>query len=300
MLHSFSTAHIHLHHIVVDFIDLQDAMLDHHFHFFLVGGVHVCCAEIEFMHKFAFVDDFEADGFTGFDVDFLRRVVIFLHDHFDRATDVCGLRRLPLESGYFEAYNRPNVRLVDLNEAPIERITHKGVRTTAEDHELDILIYATGFDGVTGGYDSIDILGPGGRRLRDDWKDDLPKTFLGVLNDGFPNLLMVLRPHTSRGNIPRHIEKVVDFNVGIVRYMRENGYHRVEARTEEAEKWLAEVIEVNRGRLAGNIPSWQTGVNANVPGRQTIRVLGYYGGAMRYRELTEKIAAGGYKELAFR
>ncbi|MEC8204839.1 MAG: cyclohexanone monooxygenase, partial [Pseudomonadota bacterium] len=211
-----------------------------------------------------------------------------------------GLRRLPLESGYFEAYNRPNVRLVDVLENPIERITPKGVQTTVEEHELDILVYATGFDGVTGGYDLIDIQGLGGRRLKDDWKDDLPKTFLGVLNDGFPNLLMVLGPHTSRGNIPRHIEKIVDFNVALIRHMREQGYNRVEARSEEAAKWLAQVVEVNKNRLAGKIPSWQTGVNANVPGRQNIRVLGYYGGATRYREIAEQVADGGYKELMFR
>ena len=82
--------------------------------------------------------------------------------------------------------------------------------------------------------------------------------------------------------------------------MREHGYRRVEARPEEAEKWQAEVVAVNEGRLAGKIPSWQTGVNANVPGRQTIRVLGYYGGAVRYRELAERVTARGYKELAFR
>ena len=211
-----------------------------------------------------------------------------------------GLRRLPLESGYFEAYNRPNVRLVDVLENPIQRITPKGVQTTVEEHELDILVYATGFDGVTGGYDLIDIQGLGGRRLKDDWKDDLPKTFLGVLNDDFPNLLMVLGPHTSRGNIPRHIEKIVDFNVALIRHMREQGYSRVEARSEEAAKWLAQVVEVNKNRLAGKIPSWQTGVNANVPGRQNIRVLGYYGGATRYREIAEQVADGGYKELMFR
>ena len=211
-----------------------------------------------------------------------------------------GLRRLPLESGYFEAYNRPNVRLIDVLETPIERITASGLRTAVEEHELDILVYATGFDGVTGGYDRIDFRGPGGRRLKDEWKDELPKTFLGVLNDGFPNLLMVLGPHTSRGNIPRHIEKIVDFNIALIRYMRERGHSRVEARPEEAAKWLAQVIEVNEGRLAGKIPSWQTGVNANVPGRQSIRVLGYYGGAVRYREIADQVAAGGYKELIFR
>lgn len=82
--------------------------------------------------------------------------------------------------------------------------------------------------------------------------------------------------------------------------MREQGYNRVEARSEEAAKWLAQVVEVNKNRLAGKIPSWQTGVNANVPGRQNIRVLGYYGGAARYREIAEQVADGGYKELMFR
>jgi cation diffusion facilitator CzcD-associated flavoprotein CzcO len=210
-----------------------------------------------------------------------------------------GTRRLPLESGYFEAYNRPNVRLVDLNETPIERVTPTGVRTPAEEHELDILIYATGFDGVTGPYDRIDIRGPGGRRLKDDWKD-LPRTYLGVINEGFPNLLMVLGPHTARGNIPRNIEMIVDFNIGIIRHMREHGYTRVEARPEEAEKWLAQVKEVDALLLSSKIPSWQTGVNQNVPGRQTPRILGYNGGAVRYRKITERVAAGGYKELKFR
>ena len=85
-----------------------------------------------------------------------------------------------------------------------------------------------------------------------------------------------------------------------VRYQQENGYSRVEARPEEAEKWLSQVMDANAGRLAAKIPSWQTGVNTNVPGRQALRVLGYYGGAVRYRKLTETVAAGGYKEISFR
>ena len=209
-----------------------------------------------------------------------------------------GTRRLPLESGYFEAYNRPNVRLADINETPIERITPRGVRTSAEEHEFDILIYATGFDGVTGGYDRIDIRGPGGRRLRDDWKD-LPRTYLGVINEGFPNLLMVLGPHTARGNIPRNIEMIVNFNIGLIRHMREHGHTRVEARPEEAERWLEQVRKVDAVLLSSKVPSWQTGVNRNVPGRQTLRVLGYNGGAVRYRKITEKVAAGGYTAFKF-
>ena len=109
-----------------------------------------------------------------------------------------GTRRVPLESGYFEAYNRDNVALVDLNETPIERISPSGIRTSAKEHAFDILIYATGFDGVTGAFDRIDIRGPGGVRLRDVWADG-PRTYLGQLIDGFPNLLMVLGPHTARG-----------------------------------------------------------------------------------------------------
>lgn len=209
-----------------------------------------------------------------------------------------GLRRLPLESGYFEAYNRSNVLLVDVNETPIERISENGVQTSAGEHAFDILIYATGFDGVTGPYDRIDIRGPGGRRLKDDWKD-LPTTLYGVINDGYPNMLMVLGPHTARGNIPRNIEMITDFNIGLIKHMREHGYTRVEARPEEAAKWLAEAKEVGADLLSSKIPSWQTGVNSNVPGRQTPRVLGYNGGAVRYRKTIEKVAAEGFKQFNF-
>ena len=151
---------------------------------------------------------------------------------------------------------------------------------------------------MTGAYDRIDIRGPGGRRLRDDWKD-LPRTYLGVINEGFPNLLMVLGPHTARGNIPRNIEMIVNFNVGLIRHMREHGYTRVEARPEEAARWLEQVKKVDAVLLSSKVPSWQTGVNQNVPGRQTLRVLGYNGGAVRYRRITEKVAAGGYEAFKF-
>ena len=112
-------------------------------------------------------------------------------------------------------------------------------------------------------------------------------------------LLMVLGPHTARGNIPRNIEMIADFNIGLVKHMRDHGYTRVEAQPEEAAKWLAEVKEVDALLLASKIPSWQSGVNANVPGRQTPRVLGYNGGAVRYRKMIEKVAAEGYKQFKF-
>ena len=210
-----------------------------------------------------------------------------------------GTRRLPLESGYYEAYNRDNVRLVDINETPIECITADGLRTTADSFDLDVLVYATGFDGVTGPYDRIDIRGPGGRRLKDDWAGGVPRTYLGMLIDGFPNLLMVLGPHTARGNIPRNIEEIVDWLTGLVAFMKRNGHRRVETRTEEVDRWVAEVELAVEGLLFAEVNSWQTGINRNVEGRQVRRVLGYYGGAVEYRRRTDEVAAQGYAALRF-
>jgi cation diffusion facilitator CzcD-associated flavoprotein CzcO len=214
-----------------------------------------------------------------------------------------GTRRLPLESGYYEVYNENNVRLVDLNETPIERITPRGVLTSAkagsEEHTFDILIYATGFDGVTGPYDRIDIRGPGGRRLRDDWIDT-PRTFLGVQAAGFPNMFMVLGPHTARGNIPRNIEEIVDWITGLIRYMRRHGLVRVEPRPEAVDEWGRHVEEAVAGLLFSQVNSWQTGINRNVEGRDSVRrTLGYYGGAVAYRFRSEQVAAGGYQEFIF-
>jgi cation diffusion facilitator CzcD-associated flavoprotein CzcO len=210
-----------------------------------------------------------------------------------------GMRRVPLESGYFEVYNQDNVQLIDISETPIERITPKGIRTSDQDYEFDLMIYATGFDGVTGPYDRIDIRGPCGRCLKDDWIDT-PRTMLGVQVEGYPNLFMVLGPHTARGNIPRNIEEIVDWNTGLIRHMWENGLSRVEPRTDAVDEWQSLVEKASSILLSSRIGSWQTGVNQNVPGRDKPRVLGYNGGAYRYRKKGREIAEGGYKEFAFR
>ena len=209
-----------------------------------------------------------------------------------------GTRRLPLESGYFEVYNQPNVRLVDINEEPIERITPAGVRTSAAEYPCDLLIYASGFDGVTGPYDRMDIRGPGGRSLREDWRET-PRTMLGVMAEGFPNLLMILGPHTARGNIPRNIEDIVDWVTGLVGHMQTHRLGRVEPRAAAVEEWTRHVEEAAAGLLFTQVNSWQTGVNRNVEGREVRRTLGYYGGAVRYRQKGAAVAAGGYGEFAF-
>ena len=121
-----------------------------------------------------------------------------------------GTRRVPLESGYFEVYNQPNVKLVDINETPIECITPTGIKTSDAEYGFDIIIYATGFDAITGAFDRIDIRGVDGLSLKEKWKDG-PQTFLGILVDDFPNMLMVMGPHAGLGNFPRAAEYSADW-----------------------------------------------------------------------------------------
>ncbi len=211
-----------------------------------------------------------------------------------------GARRVPLESEYFEAYNRDNVTLVDvINDEPIECITPKGIRTKKQEYEFDVLIYATGFDGVTGAFDRIDIRGTNGLRLKDAWAES-PRTFLGMLAEGFPNMLMVLGPHTARGNIPQAIEHSVDFQTGLLRFMLAHHHTRVETRPEQVDDWTQTVIKAAEPLLSSKVDSWQTGVNRNVEGRQVRRVLGYNGNGVHFRRKTDEVAKGGYQEFVFR
>ena len=131
-----------------------------------------------------------------------------------------GTRRLPLETFYYEAYNRDNVQLVDITATPIERITHNGIKTSDAEYEFDIIIYATGFDAITGSFDRIDLRGVNDARLKDRWKNG-PRTYLGVMVDGFPNMMMLMGPHTALGNIPRSIEYNVDWVTGLIHYARQ-------------------------------------------------------------------------------
>ena len=211
-----------------------------------------------------------------------------------------GARRVPLESGYFEAYNRDNVELVDvINDEPIECITPAGVKTRAKERAFDVLIYATGFDGVTGAFDRMDIRGNDGIHLRDAWRDG-PRTFLGMLCEGFPNMLMVLGPHTARGNIPQAIEHSVQFQTGMLRHMLDHGLTHVETRPEQVDVWTETVIKAAEPLLSSKVDSWQTGVNRNVEGRQVRRVLGYNGNGAHFRRTTDDVAKGGYQEFVFR
>jgi cation diffusion facilitator CzcD-associated flavoprotein CzcO len=207
-----------------------------------------------------------------------------------------GTRRVPLETRYYEVYNQPNVRLVDITDTPIERITPAGIKTSDAEYEFDIIIYATGFDAITGSFDRIDIRGVEGRRLKDTWKSG-PRTYLGVLVEGFPNMTMLMGPHTALGNIPRSIEYNVDWVTNLMRYARENDLTRIEATEAGVESWTDHVRSLGAGLLSNEVNSWMTGINSNVEGKQTRIIARYSGSAPAYRAKCDAVAANGYEGL---
>ena len=213
-----------------------------------------------------------------------------------------GVQRLPLETRYFEAYNRDNVHLVDLSETPLVRITETGLRTTARDYEFDIIVYATGFDAITGAYDLIDIRGIGGERLADKWKQ-APSTFLGMLVHGFPNLLMPTGPQSASAstNFPRGIENGVNWCTNLLQYMWDRGLTRADATLEAEQRWTAHVVKMYEIMLMRKAKSWFTGYNSNVAGHEegTVRYFVYNGGTPKFLGIINGVAAGGYQEIAF-
>ncbi|MBL6653484.1 MAG: NAD(P)/FAD-dependent oxidoreductase [Reyranella sp.] len=213
-----------------------------------------------------------------------------------------GVQRVPLETRYYEAYNRDNVLLVDIAKTPIESITETGIRTSARDFEFDIIVYATGFDAITGAYDHIDIQGVNGEKLADKWKDG-PSTFLGMLVAGFPNLLMPSGPQSGSAstNYPRAIEIGVNWVTGLLEYMSARGLDRVEATKAAEERWTRHVTEMYGMMLMRKAKSWFTGYNSNVPGHEAgrIRYFVYNGGTPKFVNTINKVAQNDYEGVVF-
>ena len=203
-----------------------------------------------------------------------------------------GTKRVPLESGYYEAYNRPNVQLVDLRATPIERLTPKGIKTRESEYEFDVIIFATGFDAVTGALTRMDIRGEGGQGLKDKWRDG-PRTYLGLQVAGFPNLFTVVGAHNAANfcNVPRCIEQNVEWVTACIRYLREHDLQRIRATEEAEENWRQHCEEVISHTLFPKTASWFMG--ANIPGKKRT-FLGYGGGLPRYRDKCDEVAAQGY------
>src|SRR6476620_1393343 len=213
-----------------------------------------------------------------------------------------GVQRVPLETNYFEAYNRDNVHLVDISETPLVRVTENGLRTTERDYEFDIIVYATGFDAITGAYDRIDIRGLGGETLAAKWKD-APSTFLGMLVHGFPNLLMPTGPQSASAstNFPRGIENGVNWCMGLLQYVWDRGYTRAEATREAEQRWTAHVVKMYEIMLMRKAKSWFTGYNSNVAGHEegTVRYFLYNGGTPKFVGIINDVAANGYEGIVF-
>jgi hypothetical protein len=211
-----------------------------------------------------------------------------------------GVQRVPLETDYFEAYNRDNVHLVDISATPIERITETGLRTTARDYDFDIIVYATGFDAITGAFDQIDISGLGGEKLFEKWKDG-PSTFLGMLVHGFPNLLMPTGPQSGSAstNFPRGIETGVNWCTALMEHMWDRGYTRADATRAAEARWTAHVTKMYEIMLLRKAKSWFTGYNSNVAGHEEgkVRYFVYNGGAPKYVTTINEVAATGYEGI---
>jgi cation diffusion facilitator CzcD-associated flavoprotein CzcO len=210
-----------------------------------------------------------------------------------------GTRRVPQETHYYEVFNQPNVQLVSILKTPIERVTERGIETSDAHYEFDLIVYATGFDAITGSFDRIDIRGAGAQRLKDLWKDG-PSTFVGVMVEDFPNLFMVMGPHAALGNNPRSIEYNVEWVTSLIGYMHEHGLTQADARPEAVAAWTRFVKQKAEGLLSNEVDSWMTGVNQNVEGKQVRRIVRYSGSAPEYRKWCDDVAAGGYRELAMR
>ncbi len=213
-----------------------------------------------------------------------------------------GMQRLPVETRYFEAYNRDNVHLVDLSETPIVRVSADGIETTAGHHDLDVIVYATGFDAITGAYDRVDVRGVGGQTLRDKWRDS-PDTFAGLMAHGFPNLLMVAGPQSASGstNFPRAIETGVNWITDFLQVVRARGVSRFEATLEAERTWVTEVERAHERMLFRRSQGWFTGYNSNVEGHEagTIRYQAYFGGSPRYAAAIDAEATEGYPSIDF-
>jgi len=200
-----------------------------------------------------------------------------------------GSKRIPCETGYYDVYNRDNVLLVDVREAPIERITPKGIKTSDAEYELDVIIYATGYDAVTGSLTRIDIHGEGGQTIKDKYAEG-PRTYMGIQSAGFPNLFTM--PGSGVGNFVRGCEPLVEWVSDCIGYMRENAFKRISATAEAEEAWTQHVAEVGANLLRTKADSWIVG--ANIPGKARV-LLGIPDSAPVMRAKRDEVAANGYE-----
>jgi cyclohexanone monooxygenase len=204
-----------------------------------------------------------------------------------------GAKRICVDTGYYAAFNRDNVSLVDLGEEPIEAITAAGVKTATHDYPVDAIVYAIGFDAMTGALDKIDVRGRGGARLKDAWAAG-PRTYLGLMVAGFPNLFLVTGPGSPSVlcNMAVAIEQHVEWIGDCIAWMGERQARAIEATEAAQDEWVAHVNEVAEATIFPHANSWYLG--ANVPGKPRV-FMPYIGGFPVYRDKCNEVAARGYE-----
>jgi cyclohexanone monooxygenase len=207
-----------------------------------------------------------------------------------------GSKRICVDTDYYATFNRSNVTLVDIKAHPIEQILPNAVRTGGKDYEVDALVLATGFDAMTGSVAKIDIRGRSGQTLNDKWAEG-PRTYLGLMSAGFPNLFIVTGPGSPSvlSNMIVSIEQHVDWITDCLSYMRNRGAEVIEATHPAEDKWVAHVNEVAAGTLYSQANSWYMG--ANIPGKPQI-FMPYIGGVGVYRQICNDVATKDYEGFA--
>jgi cyclohexanone monooxygenase len=204
-----------------------------------------------------------------------------------------GSKRICVDTDYFATFNRPNVELVDIRANPIEEILPHGLRAGPKDYDLDAIVLATGFDAMTGSVAKIDIQGRGGQTLNRKWAEG-PRTYLGLMSAGFPNLFIITGPGSPSvlSNMIVSIEQHVDWITDCIAFMRDRRLEGIEASPQAEDNWVAHVNEVAHGTLYPQANSWYMG--ANIPGKPQI-FMPYIGGVGVYRKICDEVAAKGYE-----
>ena len=208
-------------------------------------------------------------------------------------THPIGTKRLILDTNYYETYNRDNVTLVDVKDAPIEEITKTGLRTAQASYELDAIVFATGFDAMTGAMLDIDIRVEGGPSLKEAWSAG-PRTYLGLMIAGFPNLFTITGPGSPgvKSNMMLSIEQHTNWIVDCLQHLRSRHHRRIEVEPEAEESWVTHVREVADSTLYPLANSWYMG--ANIPGKPRV-FMPYVGGVQMYKKKCDEVVANGYE-----
>lgn len=207
-----------------------------------------------------------------------------------------GTKRLCLDTGYYETFNRDNVTLIDARRAPIERITEDGIRTSERDYAVDAIAFATGFDAMTGALAEIDIRNAEGETLKSRWSGG-PRTYLGLMVAGFPNLFIVTGPGSPgvKSQMILSIEQHTDWIVDCIAHLRERGLTRIEPQIAAQDAWVEHVNAVADATLYPLADSWYTG--SNIPGKPRV-FMPYVGGVHKYKIKCDEVARNGYEGFA--